>query len=87
MRPLTAAAITSLLAAPIAACSGDATVACAEVYAHLGALGKRRTTPELEARFLASCLEAEDPERLACLSASRTPGEALACKARKKRPG
>jgi hypothetical protein len=86
MYRIVAAAIV-LTSSALASCGEDLSVACGEVWTHLTSLGKRRTTPELEARFLASCLEADDPERLACLSASRTPGEALACKARKKRPG
>jgi hypothetical protein len=87
MLRLFAVAALSLAVAPLAACGDDPGLACAEVWGHLTALGKRRTTPELETRFLASCIEADDPERLACLLGARTPGEALACKARKKRPG
>jgi hypothetical protein len=87
MLRLSVAAITlSAVAAPLSACGEDPALACTETYAHLTGLGKRRTTPELEARFLTSCVEADDPERLTCLGAARTPGEALACKARKKRP-
>jgi hypothetical protein len=87
LRLSVAAIALTVSAAPLAACSEDPSAACGEAYAHLSGLGKRRTTPELEARFMTSCLEADDPERLTCLVAARTPGEALACKARRKRPG
>ncbi len=74
--------------APVAAaCGTDPADACAEAYAHLSLIAKRRPDPELSARFIASCIEVEDMERVACLKAATTPGEALACKPVKKRPG
>jgi hypothetical protein len=76
-----------LAAAGLAACAEDPADGCAEAYAHLMALAKRRPDPELASRFMASCVEVGDLGRVACLRAATTPGEALACKPQKKRPG
>lgn len=76
-----------LIAAALAACDPDPRPVCTEAYKHLIVLGQRQDDPELASRFVEACAEAYDPERLKCLSAARSAGEALACKAVRKRPG
>lgn len=80
--------VTLTLVPPgLTACGEDPADACGRAYAHLTALAKRRPDSDLAARFMASCVEVGDMRRLDCLLAASTPGEVLACKPQKKRPG
>jgi hypothetical protein len=86
-RPLATVIVSALIATGFTACAEDPADACAEAYAHLVALAKRRPDGELASRFMASCVEVGDARRVECLLTATTPGEALACKPQKKRPG
>jgi len=70
-----------------AACGSDSRQGCDEAYAHLTTIAKRRVQPAVSARFVEACLAVGDTGRVECLKAAKTPGEALACKPQKKRPG
>ncbi|MFT7580249.1 MAG: hypothetical protein ACI9MR_001918 [Myxococcota bacterium] len=69
------------------ACGPDATDRCTAAYEHLVEIAERNHDEVLMNEFIGACVDVEDNRRIDCLMASETPLEALACEARKKRPG
>lgn len=69
------------------ACEPDTVPECEATYRHALHLGKRNDDPALARRFVEACVASFDPERLVCIRAAHTAGEALACKPVRKRPG
>jgi len=84
---LALAALGLALTAGASACDEDPKGPCGEAYQHLVTLARRNPEPEDEASFIAACVAAWDKKRVACLTAAKSVGDALACKPVKKRPG
>lgn len=74
------------VAAAAPACDDDPVPECEATYRHALALGRRSDDPALARRFVTACAESFDPERLECIRAATTTGEALACRPVRKRP-
>jgi hypothetical protein len=81
------AAVALIVSATLASCDPDPTPACTDTYRHLLELGRRNDDTALMERFVTACAASYDPARLSCIGKATTPGEALACKPVRKRPG